>query len=261
MGELLSVHVDGIRFRGFADARTEGFYVGEDGLEGWEDGVDARRDAIPRPRGHGDFDLPSYLAPRDISLTGFCVARNIRELAWMRSRLMGLLAEGSATISVDYQGLTTSATVRRGLTRPSFDSVGGELVGTFALSFWAPDPRRYGQVNLAGPEVTSVAAYHYGNFAALPIIEVHGYNASGGYTIFGPNGKKFIVTQGLFGNDVHRIDMRTGKLTKNGVLQIGAVSRADLWTVPPGVTVAHKIVNESSAADTNIRVYTTDTYI
>lgn len=258
MGDFLDIRLpNSLHMRGYGTKDSIGFFVEQDGFDGWEDAPDARRDTVDIPNGHGAFDQPNWLAPRDITIKGFAQARTVRELEAMRDQLTGCLADAAGKIVVEYRGRTTWATVRRGLSRPTFKSVGGTRYGTFEISLWARNPRKFGEVQVAGPG-TSVTAFHYGNFSASPELLVTGVMPSG-YRVNGPDGRQFVVSQALAAGQTHRIDMSTGWLYRNGVLQTGAVSSARIWTVPSGVRVTHTLVPVSGSGQLTVR--TPDTYI
>src|SRR5690606_2498931 len=98
------------------------------------------------------------------------------------------------------------------------------------LTFWAADPRTFGESRTFGPvaTATSVATYHYGNFPATPVFTVAG-SSPGGYEVQGQGGRRYIVTRPLAHGDPHIIDLATGLLRVGGAVVYGGVSRADSW--------------------------------
>jgi len=234
-----------------ADRVTEGLELGPDGIDGWNDAVDMRREDIAIPQAPGSFDLPGLPAARVLTIAGRCVASSVEKLGWYRSQVTGLLTRGdSGRIVVEEFGLTTWAQCRLA-SRTKWQAWGGQPYADFQLQLWCPDPRRYGEVRTFPG---GAAAYHYGNFPASPVLTVTG-SAAGGYTINGPSGKTFTVTKALVSGHPHTIDMVTGRLTVDGAVQIGAVGRAQTWAIPPGATVAM-----TSTAGT-LTAAVTDTYI
>ncbi len=242
------------------ESRPKGLFVGPDGFEGWEDGGgDARRDAVDIPNGHGEFDSPVYLGARVVSVDGWALAPTPGELGHLRSRVMGLGATGDRfQLTVDQYGVSSWAMARRG-GKPSFKDAGirsGLHRASFQLQFVCVDPRRYGDENVFGPG-TAPLAWHFGNFPAAPVLEVTG-NMPSGYTVVAA-ARSFVVSQALTSGQTHRIDMRTGQLFRNGVLQVGAVSQANLWTIPPGARYSHTLTPVSGSGQ--VKVIVLDTFV
>lgn len=237
--------------------RVRGLFVGRGGFTGWDDGVDSRRESVPRPDAHGEFDLPVLLGSRVFSIDGYALGWSPSELASLRSEVVAMGAEGGRfPVVVDHQGEQLTAYARRG-GKPSFQDAGirhGMHRATFLMQFVAADPRKYGETeSYTGP------ASHMGDFPAIPVIDVTATSTMAGYTVVGPEGRRFVVTQTLPAGQTHRIDMRTGWLYLNGALQIGAVGVSDLWTIPPGRQVAHILEPDSGAG--TVMVTVTDTFI
>lgn len=234
MTDALRVRILGLVFRGFADDSDYGYWIGKDGWQGWESAPAARADVIDRANAHGTTDSPQYLVAREVVQAGFFRARSAFELGHMAGRLSGLLASGaSAKLEVDHNGPTQFAVVRRGLATPRVEtvSVGDLHVGEYELTYRAPDPRKYGVTNPL-PETgtaTSIAVFHRGNFPAFSVVEIP--SAPSNYTISSPFGTHTVT--GATAGGTHRLDMRTGRVTRNGVLLPG-VGRGAIWTTPPG---------------------------
>ena len=237
-----------------------GLYVGKDGFNGWDDGADVRSTAVARPGAHGMYDLPKLLGARAISIAGWALAESEAKLGWWRSVVTGLGAGGDPVrFTVDHQGETLWADARiEGTTR--FQDSGirrGLHRASFLLQFSAANPRKFGEVNVDGPAV-SVVAKNYGNFPASSLIEVTG-NMPSGYTINGPGGRKYTVTQALTTGRTHLVDMANSRLYLDGVQQIGKVSRRDSWAVPNSGSVTLTISPVSGAGLLLVR--TPNTYV
>jgi len=231
---------------------SEGFELHPDGVDGWDSGSEIRRDEVARAIAHGSFDAPGFQTARVVIIPGRCVAPSLEKLGWYRSQLIGLLADGgSARVMVDEYGETQWATARLGA-RTRWKSFGGAGYADFQLTLWCPDPRKFGSARTFGP-ASSVSAHHFGNFPAAPVLTVEG--TVSGYTINGPDGKGFVVTAALTSGHPHVIDMATGRLSIDGVVQVGAVSRAETWTVPPGQQVTMSVTAGTLTAEV------LDTYI
>jgi hypothetical protein len=250
----LTVRIGSLTFRGFADRDDFGFWVGKDGWQGWDTAPAARADVIPRPNSHGTTDSPQYLDAREVVQRGFFRARSAAELAHMARRLSGLLADGGALkVMVDNAGATTWANARRGLSQPDIitHNDGDLFVGEYELTYRCPDPRIYGDTCIAPLTGTavSIAVLHFGNFPAHSVVEIPAAPSS--YSVTSPFGV-FSVT-GAAAGGTHRIDMRTGIVTRNGVIMSG-VGRGALWATPPGRSTVWTLSVPG-------RVITTDTYV
>ena len=239
---MLRISVGGLTILGRPDelsSRVEGLFVGPGGFEGWDDGPDVRRESIDREGQHGEFDMPVFNGSRVISIDGHALAWSDVELGHLRNRIMGIAADGRRTrLTVEHQGSTLWADVRRGA-RPTFRDAGirfGMLRARFAIHMVAADPRKFGDLSdFPG----GAMALNRGNFPATPEHLITG--TSGAYTVNGPSGKKFMVSSGP-GSGTDRIDMATGRVYRNGALQLGVTLRADLWTIPPGLPgVTHTV--------------------
>lgn len=231
----------------------DGFYIDDDGFEGWNDGSDIRRDETDRPQGHGSFDVPGFLSARVVSLSGTCWADTHQKLMWFRSQLTGLLADGAAgQIVVEEGGQTRWATCRLA-TRTGF-AVRSEDIRSaeYQIQVWCANPRQFGETReFAG----GIPAFHRGNFPAAPVHTVTGIGAD--YTINGPAGKQFTVTTPVTDGHPHTIDMATGFLEVDGAVVSGAVTQADVWSIPGGAQVTHTLTGPGLSLSTAV----TDTYI
>ena len=236
---MATVRVDGLVFEEAPRDFGCAYVIEPQGLRGWFEGVGYRAEQTDRPGAHGAFDVPTYAGSRVVTLSGSIIADSVERLDHMRARLTGLLSEGTrGRIEVDGAGGTTWADVRlTGQTSVSTETT--DLEARFQVQFWAADPRRYGVTRTAG-EGSSAVVSHMGNFPAAPVLTVFG-NSPGGYTLSGPGGRQFVVTRQLVGFAPHEVDMASGWLSVGGVVQTGAVGRADTWSVPPGQRVSMSV--------------------
>lgn len=254
---MLRINVGGVQILGRPDdtaSRVEGLFVGPGGFNGWDDGVDVRRESVERPGQHGEFDLPVFNGSRVISIDGHALAWSEYELGHLRNRVMGVCADGGRqTFTVEHQGDSLHAAVRRGA-KPVFVDAGvryGMLRAEFSLFLVAADPRKYGDVR---DYPAAQPAVHHGNFPATPRLMVGA--GSGGYTVTGPGGRQIVV--GTAPAAAHYIDFATGGLfTAAGVRQVGAITVYQPWSIPVGVPGATASI--SGARSLAQRV--TDTYM
>ena len=248
---MLEVSIGGIRFESGPADPSACFLISPQGMTGWESGVGVRRDETKRPVAHGAFDQAGYLDPRVVAISGQILARTPSEVRWMAARLAGLLAGGgSGRLSVADDAGVKWCDVRLAATTQISTFGGTETEAEFQVQFWAPDPRKYGSVAVFSG--ASVQAFHYGNFAATPVVEVAG-PVSAPYTV-ASQGHQVTVTQALTAGQKHRIDMATGWVYLDGVLQTGVTSAVDVFTIPPG-----EAVSVTGPASMTVRV--ADTFI
>ena len=244
------VTIAGLEFVGDGGAATYTIETG--GLRGWLDGVDSRRDAAARPSAHGDYDVPTFLSGRVVSITGLVLTSTPEAYEAAVAALHALLADGtSAELSVEQASGTLTAMVRRSGAPDIVDLVYGE-VARYRVQFWAADPRRYGVSHTFGPGASLTTVAHDGNFPATPVVTVAG-PVTAPYTV-ASQGHSFTVTQSLGSGEEHTIDMGSGWVYLDGVLQSGVTSAHDVFLVPPGPDVT--VTGPSS-----MTVDVTDTYV
>lgn len=232
----LTIRADAVTIRGTPDGFSDvtGLWVAPDGWNGWEDGGgDVRRESVPRPSSHGEFDLPVFQGSMVFSVDGHALARSPLELGHLRRQVTGLGASGSKfRVSVDLHGETLWVMARRGA-KPTFKDSGirsGLLRARFMLQFVAADPRKYGDVH---DFPAGVEAVNFGNFEATPRLMIGA--GSGGYTVTGPGGRQIVVSSGAPAG-AHYIDFTSGGLfTAAGVRVPGVMSVFQPWTVGPGL--------------------------
>ena len=229
---MLRVDVGGITFHGVHADMTSGPHFVIQEMSGWDESPDMRRDTEDRPLQHGAFDATGYLSPRTVSLSGVILGESPRDLQHAVRRLNALLADGGDAVMTVQDALGPLwARVRRA-SAPAM-KVRGEApsIADYQVQFWAPDPRRYGQLReFAGVQVVP---FHYGTMPAIPEVLVTGTFPQG-YTIgYGP--RAFIVTAPLAAGQTHRIDMRTGWVYRGSTQLVGAVAAAEVLRIPPGM--------------------------
>ncbi|MFB7843637.1 hypothetical protein [Microbacterium sp. NPDC056052] len=220
-----------------------------DGVEG---GLAIRRNEIARPGAHGSFSTPGYLSARVLPFSGHIIQPSPQAMLNMRNLLIGLGDAQSRRLDVDLDGLDVWMRVAAA-GQPVVQISGSDpCTAKFDVQFWAANPRMYGteRTYAAGEQV-----FHRGNFPADPVIEVTG--PRGAYTISTDAGKSITVGQALAAGQTHRIEMRSGRLYRDGVLQIGAITAGGTWTIPP---TAPGVVHTISAVG-SMSIIVTDTYI
>lgn len=243
----------GQNWTAFGGLGQDGFYIKKGGLKGVFGGVGVRGESVEYPHGDGDFELPVFRSSRFVTIEGPCIADSAERLDWYSNVLTGLLAgPDSGRVIFDLPG-----GVRWGDAQlngpPEFDITMWGQRADWQLSLKFADPYLYRDAaSFAGGS----PSFHRGNTKAIPVHTVTGSNGSG-YTINGPDGKRFTVTRAVVAGSPHVIDMATGWLTINGVVQTGAVTVSDLWAVPGGAQVTHTIAGSGLTLSTLLR----DTFI
>lgn len=258
---MLLINANNILVRGrpIDSEQTAGLFVAPGGFTGWDDGVDVRRESIARPMAHGEFDVPSYLGARVITVDGWAIAAGPDELGLLRSIVTGMGAGGDVIrLGVDHLGQQLGARARIGA-KTTFVDAGIRESFARARFVWqmvCADPRKYG---ISRTVASGVAAVNNGNFGASPILEVKALTSMpSGWSIAGPGGKLVSTTQALTVGQVHRYDTATGRLTRNGV-RARADVRADTWVIPGGGSFVHTVTPVSGTG--SLETTTPDVFI
>lgn len=237
MDGVTRVRGGGLIFEGGAGKAT--FSIEPDALKGvLKGGVGVRREQVPRPTAHGDYALRGYRTGRRISWSGLVETKSAAEHDHALLQLTGWGADGN-------------------LVRVQFDTAYGVLftdvylddldvqrliygrVSRYMLSVYAPDPVLLGETRTFIPG----DAYHYGNFESWPTVTVTGTGAA--YTV-SSQGRSFQVTTALPNGQKDVIDMRSGRVRRNGNLLVGGVGAARVWSVPAGSPVTWSITGASA---------------
>lgn len=244
---MLHCNIDGVDFVGVGALRPDRpqLVIGPDGFEGWDDGVDVRRDEVDRPWGSdGSFASSGNREGRIVSLSGVAITRSAEETAALGRRLLGVLARGgSGRLTVQSPGGRRFATAYlHG--RPRFVVDGLDpTAAKWSLQLWCPDPRKFGDrvpLRVTGPgEAQEI--FHYGNYFAAPELIVRG-SLPNGYSVQGP-GYTFVVGRAVTSSTPHRIDCATGLLRIGNAVQLGAITSGSGWVIAPGTApVTHRLV-------------------
>ncbi|PPH99734.1 hypothetical protein C5C95_06210 [Rathayibacter sp. AY1B7] len=249
------VTVNGLAIHHSGRGLTKGFFLEPGGFTGWDGGVDIRFTSVERDGQHGEYDLPSYLGARVTSFSGYAVSSTPGETAQLGEYLTGIVSSGASKIvSVERDQVTQWARGKLATALPRFDIDGSDpRLARWQIQLRYPDPRKYGEERPFEQE----AAFHFGNFPAIPRFEVEG-DAPNGYTINGPEGRTITVTRPCVVGEVHSIDLRDTTLRVNGEVVYGGISRPGQWTISNGDQVQHTL---SGAGGATLRTYLTDTYV
>lgn len=239
------------------------------GIQGWDDGAGADREASKRPTSHGDFPSPATLTSKLITITGFAMADTVPQLHLMRDAFMALFSDGEY-VPV---GLSTASS-----TRYMDLSLGGtpswiqktDTLAAWKLDLYAPDPFMYsailsGQlysakaqpgglrfpmsypVNFgAGTEYRNVTLTNFGNVPAWPVYTVRGEYQSG-FTLRSPLGRE-ITYRGIVSHSAPvTIDTAKGSALVDGVDRSYELGKREWFAIPPYSAITPRFIpnNES----------------
>jgi len=248
------VRIGGLEFRG--GEGFEGFYLGSDGIVGWDDSPDIRFDSIDRANRDGEFDVPVYYGARVLTVSGFCYANSSEKLGYYRNRLIGL-TQDLTRVDVTQHGVTTFGQgAMAAASKFQVDIPGRRAAYQFSRRF--PNPLKYGHENHEQSDANGFAVVsHYGNTDAASRLVVTGSAPSWDVTA---RGMTVAVSRALQSGQTHVYDLRTGVLTINGSpAPAGSLTQADTWTVPAGDAVGFRL--HVGSGNGTLDVYTRDTYI
>lgn len=253
---VLEIRGEGRVLRGAPTPEAEtGLFVGLDGLQGWQGLPARRRETLSRTLSAGEHDVPVRLPARVITIDpGHILARHETEMREHCDAMNGWGAGGRRfELAVTHLGQTLKAMVRV-ISSEGIDlqrRSGGILHGSMAATLVAADPRKYAAA--VGYPIADAGGTSYvqsrGNFPAHPVVEFP--NAPSSYSVTSPGGV-FTVT-GAASGGTHRVDLRTGRVTRSGVWLPG-VGRGQLFAIPNGT---HWPVTLSAPG----RVVIRDTYV
>jgi hypothetical protein len=200
-----------------------------DEFDGWWDSPEIKGETADRSSADGEYDMPTYNEARLVTVSGHLHSPNA---AVQQEAMHFLSGPMSGRLQVELNGSTLWADAKRN-SAVNFNPVTGKLL-QWQVRLKCPDPRKFGDTNkfTITPGQT-VTVFHYGNYAATPIVTVTGDFPSG-YTLWGPGGKTYVVTVALAAGTTHTIDMAHGLLRTNQYYFTGGVGDADVWTVAPG---------------------------
>lgn len=242
----------GLEFVG--DAGDATYTIDMDGLSGVLDGVDTRFERTERPNADGEFPASAYLSAQLGSISGDILTESPYEYEQAIRRLASIPARDRTRLVVRSAGGTFWRDVQR-YGKPTVRPVVYGKMARYMIQWFSPDPWWFGETReFTGP---TAQVYHYGNDRATPVIEVTGSLPSG-YQV-AALGKQWNVTQPLTAGQTHRLDVASGWLYRNGVLQVGAVASAEKFTIPPGKVTPVAFTPVSGSGVMTVKV--ADTYV
>lgn len=225
-----------------------------DEFDGWWDSPDIKGESTDHANADGEYDLPTYNQARILTISGHLHTENAKVQQSAMHHLSGPML---GRLQVELHGSTLWADAKR-TASVNFNPVTDKLL-QWQVRLKCPDPRKFADRNLftvAGGGSADV--YHYGNYAASPVVTITG-DAPNGYTITGPNGKLFSCIAPLTTAQTHVVDFRDGLLRINGYYWTGYMGQADVWTVGAGQKVPMGLTVPAGTATASISVL--DTFI
>ena len=203
--------------------------------DGLWDSPDTKGQSVDRENADGEYDLPIYNAARVATFTGRIIAKSHEDM-----HQAGLFLRGPmrGRLQVAGHGPTQWGDAKRN-GRIKFTPV-TDRIAQWQVPLLLPDPALYGDRHTYDltPNV-AVNAFHRGNYAAQPIVQVNG-PLTGGFTITHPGGL-YTALGDLGAGGWVRVDFATGRLRLNGNDRSDLVTRADLFKIQPGNNASVKI--------------------
>lgn len=241
------IQFGGLTIMGQYRRDSSGLVMKPEGFQGWRGLPEGRRESLARAVQHGEFDVPVFLPARVVTIDAWIIADSEEQLEHLCDRVAGAASTDLTRFTVTARGSTKTAEGRR-TSCEVMDPDGGARETDFQMQIVFPDPRKYGAVN-ATPLGTAHEVFHRGNFPAYSVVEIP--SAPSSYSINTIAGT--FTVSGATAGGTHRVDLRSGRVTRNGV-ELPGVGHGDLWTTPPGTPTTFVL----SVAGT---VLTPDTFI
>lgn len=229
-------------------------------IEGWYGGLDVRGAPVERPLIDGDFDGIAPFGARVVTVSGQLVAGSRATLQRGMQRLANVLSGTTrrAVLVVDEQWVPIKREIEVRLAGPTMIARQGPVQASWSISFYAPDPIRYGVTGrsaLLDPFVSGVGRTYnlipprtygaIGNDGRITVTNQGNANTPLTVTFFGPSknptlqivgGNKMQLAMTLLAGEQVVID--SGRRT---VIYNGSASRRQFLTgdsrwqyLPPG---------------------------
>lgn len=233
------VTFQGLEFRSTAMLKgsTDGFVIGPDGWEGWDDPAGVRRPSGERPA-DGSYAPRAYRTDRLVTMSGAALADYPGDLKHLQRRFAALDA-GYHKLAV-FDGRETQwalASLNASTFRPYGDLGEDAIEADFSLELWCPDPWRYGDTRTATATQSGgpVQLVNRGTQNAWPVIRLQGPLASP--VSLSLAGRSLRVAQALTSSQWIEIDTRTGSATTNAVAggRLFSEVTGRMPVLPPGV--------------------------
>jgi len=236
----LDIRIGDLKFDG--GLGNEGFFIRE--WSGWTKRPGEKREDVPVQGGDGDYTMPGYLEPRILTFAGPCITTSAEKMEQYGERLACMFTGGVRQVFVDGPGGTLWGWAQLQSDGPDFDPEIWGKRNQYQVVLKFPKPYKFGEPAKTG-FASGEAAYHYGNYKALPIQTISG--SAPGYTLYGPNGRRVVVDIAVTPGHDHVIDFSTMTLFIDGSQVHGHMPIAQFWPIPGGAQVVQTLVPTSGA--------------
>lgn len=256
--DQIDISLGGVSFRTYKRNTDWELTLDPSAIDGWYDGVNTRRDAVPRPNQWGDFSEPARKGSRLISLSGTATAQTPTLLQTARDKFAGILQAGGYSemrVRSDAEDRYITVGIEG---KPNWVRM-GDTIAVWKLDLIAPNPRVFGPklyamledntqaggldfpimypIDFGGAQKNNaVYIANSGNVDSWPLFTVTGDYPSGFHL---KNNKGSIVSYlGLVSSrSPVTIDMAAGTAMQNGQDRSVNLSRRDWFSIPPASSI------------------------
>lgn len=263
--EFLTAYIGDLVLKSHCGMDRPHFSLDATAIQGWYDGVSARRDSTPHLISAGDFYEPGTLSSRLVTFTGTAVARTPDELNSMRDMFVSSIMPDTFTeIHVDsLMGPRYFTVSLEG--KPEWIRL-TDTIATYSLQVYAPDPRMYSEerrytigklstdgglafpltypINFNGQSDNMVTIQNSGNVRAWPSFVVTG-NYPSGFTLFDNVDSRVTYTGIVTTVAPVTIDMRKGTATQNKIDKTTLITNRDWFGIDPGQSLRPELFTSS----------------
>ncbi|VXB74869.1 hypothetical protein [Pseudoclavibacter sp. 8L] len=239
----------------------EGLLLTENGVSGWHEGVDVRREVTERHAGAGSFDSIGTLDARVVAFEGLITAQGIQKFETLR-RQVSSFGTGGNMIRISEAAGNEQWWARGRLGARTSVSVAraGSLLAPFKITLWCPDPRIYGAAYSFGPAPAVFVEQTAGTYPSRPRITVRATSSM--LEGYGVNLMRDGATLGairiqapLAAGSTHVIDMVTGQVLNGATPILGGVQSGNVWAIPPAGTYYVHLAPNSGAGTITVTGY------
>lgn len=227
-------------------------------IEGWTDGVSAKRQEVARANGWGDFEERTLKNSRLTIFTGMAVARDAKELQSMRDDLFGVF-DTEEYIPITVSNSSGSRTTYANIASSSKWVQVTDQFANWKIELYSPDPRLYGVEKVIqiqdgsepggikyslsypidygnAPDIQPSFVANTGNTTAWPKFKVYGQLPSG-FTIDNGLGQKITYKNAVTNSAPVLINTLDGTATQNNMDKSQFLSERNWWGIRPKSTM------------------------
>lgn len=241
----------------------EGLLLTENGVSGWHEGVDVRREVTERHAGAGSFDSIGTLDARVVAFEGLITAKSRQKFELLRRQVSSFGTGGNMVrISEAAAGEQWWALGRLGARTTVSVARAGSLLAPFKITLWCPDPRIYGAEYDFGPAPAVYVKQTAGTYPSRPRINVratssmlegYGVNLMRDGAVLG----SIRVQAPLAAGNTHVIDMAQGVVLSGATPILGGIQSGNAWEIPPAGTFYVHLAPNSGAGVIRVTGYDT----